>query len=250
MAKLLLKKSYLRNNLKEVNFKNLWGSFGIFTTMRVKGKPPKIFLYNQHLNNLIKSLNTYKLNQRNLKKDLIILIKGFLKKNISYDHLLRVACNKNLISISLRKRLKPNSKFYLQLLNYKRVDPYLKNLKYKKMLKQLNKYDPSRNDIALFSNNYLLETCTSNLLFINDNQIYSPSKNFYKGITYKYFSKKIKIKKKYISIKEIDKYSEILLIGSGKGVASVFKIPSLNWTRKNKKIFVKLNKIYEKDLSQ
>ena len=53
MAKLLLKKSYLRNNLKEVNFKDLWGSFGIFTTMRVKGKPPKIFLYNQHINNLI-----------------------------------------------------------------------------------------------------------------------------------------------------------------------------------------------------
>ncbi len=182
MVKLLLKKSYLRNNLKEVNFKDLWGSFGIFTTMRVKGKPPKIFLYNQHINNLIKSLNTYKLNQKKLKKDLIILIKKFLKKNISYDHLLRIACNKNLISISLRKRLKPNSKFYLQLFNYKRVDPYLKNLKYKKMLK------------------------------------------------------------------EIDNYSEILLIGSGKGVVSVFKIPSLNWTRKNNKIFIKLNKIYEKGL--
>ena len=156
MAKLLLKKSYLRNNLKEVNFKDLWGSFGIFTTMRVKGKPPKIFLYNQHINNLIKSLSTYRLNQKKLKKDLIKLIKNFLKKNISYDHLLRIACNKNLISISLRKRLKPNSKFYLQLFNYKRVDPYLKNLKYKKMLKQLNKYDTTRNDVALYFNNYFL----------------------------------------------------------------------------------------------
>ena len=65
MAKLLLKKSYLRKNLKEVNFKDLWGSFGIFTTMRVKGKPPKIILYNEHINNLIKSLSTYRLNQKN-----------------------------------------------------------------------------------------------------------------------------------------------------------------------------------------
>ena len=56
MAKLLLKKSYRRDNLKEVRFKDLWDSFGIFTTMRVLGKPPKIFLYNEHLNNLIKSL--------------------------------------------------------------------------------------------------------------------------------------------------------------------------------------------------
>ena len=102
--------------------------------MRVKGKPPKNFLYNQHINNLIKSLSTYRLNQKKLKKDLIILIKSILKKNILYDHLLRIACNKNLISISLRKRLKPNRKFYLQLLNYKRVDPYLKNLKYQLLL--------------------------------------------------------------------------------------------------------------------
>ena len=63
MAKLLLKKSYLRSNLKEVNFRDLWGSYGIFTTMRVLGKPPKIFLYKQHINNLIKSLNTYNLKQ-------------------------------------------------------------------------------------------------------------------------------------------------------------------------------------------
>ena len=248
MAKLLLKKSYLRNNFKEVNFRDLWGSFGIFTTMRVLGKRPKIFLYDEHINNLIKSLNTYNLNQKNLKKDLIKLIKNFLKKKISYDHLLRIACNKNYISISLRKRQKPNYKFYLRLFNFKRVDPHLKNLKYKEILRQLNKYDTNKTDIALFSNNYFLETCTSNLLFINDNQIYSPSKNFYKGITYKYFYKKIKIKNKNISIKEIDKYSEILLIGSGKGVTSVFKIPSLNWTRKNNKIFIKLNKIYEKGL--
>ncbi len=118
------------------------------------------------------------------------------------------------------------------------------------MLKQLNKYDTNKNDVALFSNNYFLETCTSNLLFIRGNQIYSPSKNFYKGITYKYFYKKVKIKNRNILIKEIDKYSEILLIGSGKGVTSVFKIPSLNWTRKNNKIFVKLNKIYKKGLSK
>tara|TARA_B100000965_G_scaffold382454_1_gene380814 strand:- start:4 stop:756 length:753 start_codon:yes stop_codon:yes gene_type:complete len=250
MAKLLLKKSYRRDNLKEVHFKDLWGSFGIFTTMRVLGKPPKIFLYKEHLNNLIKSLKFYNLNQKKLKKDLVTLIKHFLVTNISYDHLLRVACNKNFISISLRKRHKPNNKFYLQLFNYKRVDPHLKNLKYKKILKQLNKYDTKKNDVALFSNNNFLETCTSNLLFIRGNDIYSPSKNIYKGITYKYFNKKIKIKNKNISIKEIDKYSEILLLGSGKGVTSVFKIPSLYWKRKNNKIHLKLNKIYKKGLSK
>ena len=42
MATLLLKKSYLTSSLKEVPFKDLWGSHGVFTTMRVIGKPFKI----------------------------------------------------------------------------------------------------------------------------------------------------------------------------------------------------------------
>ena len=39
MVTLLLKKSYQLSNLKEVAFKDLWGSRGVFTTMRMVGKP-------------------------------------------------------------------------------------------------------------------------------------------------------------------------------------------------------------------
>ena len=42
MVTLLLKKSYLHKDLKEVKFKDLWNSYGVFTTMRVIGKPAKI----------------------------------------------------------------------------------------------------------------------------------------------------------------------------------------------------------------
>mgnify|MGYP001187998713 CR=1 FL=1 len=80
MAKLLLKKSYLRKNLKEVSFRDLWNSFGIFTTMRVIGKSPKIFLYNEHINNLIKSLKVYNLYQSNLRQNINYLVKNSLKK--------------------------------------------------------------------------------------------------------------------------------------------------------------------------
>ena len=53
MATFLLKKSYQLNNLKEVPFKDLWGSRGVFTTMREVGKPPKLLLLKAHLDNLI-----------------------------------------------------------------------------------------------------------------------------------------------------------------------------------------------------
>ena len=49
MATLLLKKSYQLSNLKEVTFKDLWGSKGVFTTMRMIGKPPKLLLIKPHI---------------------------------------------------------------------------------------------------------------------------------------------------------------------------------------------------------
>ena len=53
MATLLLKKSYLTSSLKEVPFKDLWGSHGVFTTMRVIGKPFKIIFLKNHLKDFL-----------------------------------------------------------------------------------------------------------------------------------------------------------------------------------------------------
>ena len=57
-------------------------------------------------------------------------------------------------------------------------------------------------------------------------------------------SKKIKINFKDISIKSINDYDEIILIGSGKGVTSVSKLKELKWKRKKSNCYNKLNKIY------
>ena len=61
MANFLLKKSYHINNLKISQFKDLWGSHGVFTTIRLIGKPGKLVLFNNHFKNLIKSLKKYKI---------------------------------------------------------------------------------------------------------------------------------------------------------------------------------------------
>ena len=61
MVTLLLKKSYLHKDLKEVKFNDLWNAYGVFTTMRVIGKSGKILFYKSHIDNLIKSLKKYKI---------------------------------------------------------------------------------------------------------------------------------------------------------------------------------------------
>ena len=93
MVTLLLKKSYLHKDLKEVKFNDLWNLYGVFTTMRIIGKPPKILFFKEHISNLIKSLKIYNIRKKNLKKNIKKIIKQNVNSEIKYDHLLRIAAN-------------------------------------------------------------------------------------------------------------------------------------------------------------
>ena len=242
MAIFLLKKSYQANNQKEIRFKDLWGSHGIFTTIRLVGKPGKLVLFKSHFNGLVKSLKRYKIYTKNTEKNIKHLINSNINKNINYDHLLRIALTKKIISISIRKRLKPKKNFELKIINYKRIDPLTKNLYYKKILKELNKYDPSKTDIALIYRGKILETCTSNILFFKNREYFSPKNNCYIGNTINYLKGKIKISFKDIYYRDLKKFDEIMLIGSGKGVTSVKYIKQMNWKSKNNFGYKKVNK--------
>jgi len=247
MATYLLKKSYQHKDLKEVYFKDLWDSNGIFTTMWVFGKPPKILFFKEHIKNLVKSLKIYKLKTPKTEKKILKLIKLNLNKNKKYNHLIRVAVTSKIISISLRKKPKLSSQFNLKLINYKRTRPTFKNLKYKRILGYLSKINTSTSDLGLCSNNQILESATSNILFVKKNKVYSPMNKFYQGTTFKFFEKKIgNIRKKNIFIKSLSSYEEIILIGSGKGVVQVNRIKKYNWKRKSSKIYRFLSKIYYK----
>jgi len=249
MVTYLLKKSYQHKTLKEVNFKDLWGDKGVFTTMRILGKPAKIIFFKNHIKNLIKSLKVYELNRFNMEKDILKLIKLNIDKTKTYNHLLRVAINKKIISVSLRDRKTPKSRFNLKLINHKRIDPKLKNLKYKLILRYLSKMDNTISDVGLCFEKKILESGTSNILFIKENKIYSPSKNIYKGVTYNFFKKKLgKIINKEILVNSLNDYDEILLIGSGKSVTSVETIKEVNWKRKGLKYYKILSHFYKKEI--
>ena len=246
MAIYLLKKSYQLKNLQEISFKDLWGDHGIFTTMWIFGKPPKILFFENHIKNLIKSLEVYGVKKKYLRKKILKIINENLSKKIKYNHLLRIALNKKIISISFRKRVSPKSNFNLKLVNLKREKPQYKNLKYKKILKHLSKMDNSKSDIGLVYKKMILETGTSNLLFIRNNKIYTPTKGYYEGNTFKFVKKKIKkVIKKDIFVNDLKNYDEILLVGSGKGIASIKTIKQIDWKRKNLKKFKVLSKYYK-----
>ena len=250
MVNYLLKKSYQLKNLQEIDFKDLWGDHGVFTTMWIYGKPSKILFFEDHINNLIKSTKAYSIYKPFIKKNILKLLKENLNSKTKYNHLLRIALNKKTLSISLRKRVEPNLNFDLRLVNLKRQRPEFKNLKYLEILKHLSKLDNSRNDIGLCSNNKIFETGTSNLLFIKNNKVYSPINKFYKGITYKFFKSKIKsLVNKDINVNSLKEFDEIILIGSGKGVASVKTINQIKWKRKSLKFYNIFSRHYKSAIS-
>jgi len=217
--------------------------------MRIFGKPAKIIFFNSHIKNLVKSLKVYQLNRVNIQKDILKLIKLNIDKTKFYNHLLRIAVNKKVISVSLRDRKTPKLRFNLKLINHKRIDPEFKNLKYKLILKYLSKMDNTTSDVGLCFGKKILESGTSNIFFIKEDMVYSPSKNIYKGVTYNFFKKKLgKITNKEIPVNSLKDYDEILLIGSGKAVTSVETIKEINWKRKGLKYYKILSNFYKKEI--
>jgi len=214
--------------------------------MWIFDNPYKILFFKEHINNLVKSSKVYSIFKISLKLDVLNIIKDNLNSKKKYNHLLRIALNKKVISISLRTRVKPKLNFNLKLVYLKRQKPEFKNLKYKAILKQLSKLDNSKSDIGLCSNKRIFETGTSNLLFVKNDKVFSPVNKFYKGITYKFFQSKIKdVIKKDIFINSLKEFDEIILIGSGKGVASVKTINEVKWKRKSLKFYNILLKHYK-----
>ena len=156
-----------------------------------------------------------------------------------------------MISISLRNRKTPKLNFNLKLISHKRFDPKYKNLKYNFILKHLSKMDNTTSDVGLCYKNMILESGTSNMLFIKNDKVYSPINNIYKGITYKFFNEKLgKIINKDILIKTLSEYNEILLVGSGKGVTSIKNINEIKWKRKSLKFYKILSSFYKGEVNK
>ena len=246
MANTLFKKSYLYKTFKNVPYDNLWNSKGVFTTVRIKGKPFKLLFFKEHIRNLNQSLKAMNIKFVLTSSLFNKKFKNFFNNNIRYDHLLRIAVNNKKISISLRKRNKISNSFKGILVNYKRPNPLVKNLYYKKILGFLKSVRTTEYEIILTHNKKLLEGCTTNIICVRNTKLYIPKNDYYSGITLIFISKhsKRKIYKRDIFTKELNLFDEILLVGSGKGIVQLKSIPQIKWKNKSSIIFNELHDLY------
>jgi len=249
MVNFSFKKSYNFNNFDKVKYDHLWGSKGVFTTVRVVGSSPQYIFLKEHLSQLNQSLKKQNINFVLTEKKLLELIPHQLHIK-KFNHLLRIAVKQNLISISLRTRLTPSNNFQIQLANYQRTNARVKNLHYKKILSLQKDIDMQKEEILFYNKKIILEGSTTNLIMIKNNQMIVPTGNYYKGITMNFFLKKFKNKYKFkpITFADLLLADEIMLVGSGKGVVKVSSIPQIKWFSSSSKMFKRLSSIYEAQL--
>ena len=249
MENFSFKKSYNFNSFNKVKYDHLWGSKGVFTTVRVVGSSPRYIFLKEHLSQLNKSLKKQNINFVLTEKKLLELIPHQLHIK-KFNHLLRIAVKQNLISISLRTRLTPSNNFQIQLANYQRTNARVKNLHYKKILSLQKDIDMQKEEILFYNKKIILEGSTTNLIMIKNNQMIVPTGNYYKGITMNFFLKKFKNKYKFkpITFADLLLADEIMLVGSGKGVVKVSSIPQIKWFSSSSKMFKRLSSIYEAQL--
>tara|TARA_B100000029_G_scaffold166684_1_gene162906 strand:+ start:99 stop:863 length:765 start_codon:yes stop_codon:yes gene_type:complete len=246
MANKLLKKSFLLKNLKEVSYDNLWNTKGVFTTIRIKDNSTNLIFFKEHIKNL--NLSLKKINIK-FKLNLDIfnnLIKNDLENKLFNNHLLRIAINSKKISFDLRKRLKYKKNFKGILVTYKRPQPEIKNLYYKKVLLLLNSINSNFEEIIFCDKKNLLEGCTTNIICVKKNKLYIPKNNFYFGISLRIIKKFSfrKISQINISINDLNSFDEILLVGTGKGVVSINNIPQIKWKQKSQFIYKEVQALY------
>ena len=132
MENFLFKKSYQLNTFLSLPYKSLWGANGIFTTIRLYGDSPELILLDEHLKKFNSSIKKFNIHFNLTKEILLNLINSHLNLK-KYDHLLRIACNKKVLSISLRKRRKIVNNYSIRLRSYQRPLASLKHLNYKKI---------------------------------------------------------------------------------------------------------------------
>ena len=249
MANNLFEKSFnLKNNsYLSSKFKPLWGQKGVFTSIPVIGKTPRFIGLNRYLSTFNNTCRDYKFDAKLNPKMIRELIGEDIKQIKIFNHLLRIATNGTTLSISLRKRTTTKSSVIGFIKKYKRKDFRNKNLYYKKILKFMSEINYSENEIILSRDSEITEGAVTNLIFIKEGKVYIPKIGYYYGNTLKLVEKisKFKFIKKTIFEKELNQYSEILSIGSGRGITSIKSIQSIFWKRKSTTYFQKLKKDYE-----
>ena len=230
-----------------------WGLPGVFTTLRIIADQ-SIPFYEDYLSRLLGSAEKVGLPWIPQADEIQKKLLGFLPDMMPQNGLLRICLFDNLLGLSSRPAVGDGKPVEGWLLHYRRPEPTIKSTCEKELYGTLHELDLEKEDWVIIDpkDNDIRETATANLIFVKDNQLLIPNKSVLQGIVLQkilpYLDDSFEILRGTPLDQDIPSFTEILLCGTGRGVAPLNSLPELGWSTKSNEVFTQVRSHYEEIL--
>ncbi len=227
-----------------------WGLSGVFTTVRVL-TDKKISFFDSHLERLTDSANRVALPWVPSPEIITTKVEEFLAEMDPNHGLLRICLFENLIGISSRPAESDGKPVEGWLLHYRRPDPVIKSTKEKELYGTLSELEITKEDWVIIDpkENNIRETATSNLIFVKEEGLLIPDKWVLNGIVLQqllpFLKDRFTLTSGLPQDQDISSFEEILLCGTGRGVAPLTTLSELGWSSQGNEIFSTVRSQYE-----
>lgn len=228
-----------------------WGVPGAFSTLRLYPNGHIPFL-NDYISRLVDSAKLLQqpwipeINFINHKLD------EYLGENIIKSGLVRICLFNDSLAISHRPAKSDGKPVEGWLLEYRRPVPAAKSTEEKSLYGRLSELNIETEDWIIIDpkDNDIRESATSNLIFVNENKLIIPEKRILQGIILRQL---LPLLNNTFSIirgspvdQDISQFQEILLCGTGRGVAPLQKLSELGWKSQSNDTFSIIRNFYDK----
>ena len=228
-----------------------WGLRGAFSTLRrfAHGHLP---FREDYLDRLLDSAKRIGTNWLPSKKEISDRLDEFIASQPSdLDGLIRICLFDDLLGISSRPALSDGNPVEGWLLEYRRPEPLAKCTGESQLYGRLSELDLANEDWVLIDpkDKDLRESATSNLIFAQGNNLLIPEQFILPGIVLRklipYLEAEFSVSRGTPQEKDLHHFDEIILCGTGRGVAPLTALAELGWTSRDNKVFQKTRSRYE-----
>jgi branched-subunit amino acid aminotransferase/4-amino-4-deoxychorismate lyase len=167
------------------------------------------------------------------------------------DCLVRLCLFEDLLGIATRPAESDGNPVEGWLLPHRRPEPSLKCTADQKLYGSLHELDLKSEDWMIIDpkDNDLRETATSNLIFAEGNNLLIPDDRILNGIVLQkikpLLGREFSVTTGRPQDQDLSTFSEILLCGTGRGVAPLTSLSELGWSSQSDETFTKIRALYD-----
>jgi len=232
-----------------------WGLSGAFTTVRLFPEQHIPFLDDY----LVRLINSAKILQQPWIPEIKLInqrLEEYITESGITDGLIRICIFDESLAISDRPAKSNGTQVEGWLLEYRRPVPAAKSTEEKELYGRLSELNVPNEDWIIIDpkDNDIRESATSNLIFVTNDNLVIPEKRILQGVVLRQILPRLQndfpIKRATPLDQEISQFEEIILCGTGRGIAPLMGLSELGWTSKSHNTFSRIRKVYDNLIDQ